>query len=102
MKLLRALLHETTESVEGSSTISKVLVKNGGGPTSLSPCIGCGVTFEDEEEDEDEDNPAVPANVTVSSSFITTPSISCLLGVIMSCGRKREKSDNIRRWGRKL
>lgn len=72
MKLLRALLHETTESVDGSSTISKVLVRNGGGPMSFNPSIGCGEKLEDEEDDD----PA--AHVTVSSSLILTPFIDSL------------------------
>lgn len=71
MKLLRPPLHETTASVDGSSTISYVFVKNGGGPTSFNPSIGCGEKLED---DEDEEAPP-PVHVTVSSSFTTTPSI---------------------------
>lgn len=49
MKLFLPRLHETTASVDGSSTISKVFVRNGGGPTSCSPSFGLG----EEEEDED-------------------------------------------------
>jgi len=64
---LRAPLHDTIESVDESSTISKVLVRNGGGPTSCSPSIGCGEKAEDEEDD----NPA--AHVTESSSLTLTP-----------------------------
>lgn len=74
MKLLRDELHDTMESVVGSSTISKVFVRNGGGPTSCKPSIGCGVTLEDED-----DEPAV--HVSVSSSLTITPSMPliCLL-----------------------
>lgn len=56
-------------SVEGSSTISNVFVRNGGGPTSCSPSIGCGEKLEDDEDDE----PTV--HVTTSSSFTNTPSM---------------------------
>lgn len=68
MKLLRAMLQETMESVDGSSTISKVLVRNGGGPISCRPSMGRGDKLEDED-----DEPA--AHVTVSSSFTLIPSI---------------------------
>lgn len=70
MKLLRALLHDTTESVDGSSTISNVLLRNGGGPTSCNPSIGCGVILEDEE-----DVAAAMPVISFSSSFTTTLSI---------------------------
>lgn len=69
MKLLRAVLHDTMESVVGSSTISKVFDRNGGGPTSCRPSIGCGVALEDED-----DEPAV--HVSVSSSLTLTPSMA--------------------------
>ncbi|KAE8124584.1 hypothetical protein FH972_019451 [Carpinus fangiana] len=48
MKLLRAPLHDAIESVDGSSTISKVLVRNGGGATSCSLSIGCGKKLDEE------------------------------------------------------
>lgn len=51
--------------VDGSSTTSKVLVRNGGGPTSCNPSIGCGEKLEDEDDDDDEP----PPHVTASSSF---------------------------------
>lgn len=44
MKLFRARLHDSTESVAGSSTISNVLVRNGGGPVSFSPGISTGAS----------------------------------------------------------
>ena len=77
MKLLRALLHETIESVNGSSTISKVLVRNGGGPTSCKPSIGWGVTDEEEEEKEEED--AVAVATSDSSGFTFSSSITDLI-----------------------
>ena len=40
MKLLLVELHETTESVAGSSTISYVLHKNGGGPFTFDIGVG--------------------------------------------------------------
>lgn len=83
MKLFRALLHETIESVDGSSTISKVFVRNGGGPASCKPSIGCGEKLEDDEED-DAAAAAVAAHVTVSSSFTLTPSIATLIGGVDS------------------
>lgn len=76
MKLLRALLHETMESVKGSSTISNVFVRNGGGPTSCSPSIGWGVMLEDDEEEEEE-HAAVPA-ATDSSAFTFSSSIALI------------------------
>ena len=42
MKLLLVALHDTTASVVGSSTMSYVLVRNGGGPPSWSASIGLG------------------------------------------------------------
>lgn len=69
MKLLRALLQETMGSVEGSSTISKVFERNGGGPKSCKPSIGRGDKLEEDEDDE----PTVA--VIVSSSFTITVSI---------------------------
>ena len=69
MKLLRALLQETMGSVEGSSTISNVFVRNGGGPKSCKPSIGRGDKLEDDEDDE----PTVPA--IISSSFTATPAM---------------------------
>ncbi|KAL9270299.1 hypothetical protein AKJ16_DCAP09335 [Drosera capensis] len=45
MKLSPVALHETTESVSGSSTISYVLFRNGGGPYSCIPSIGLGTIF---------------------------------------------------------
>lgn len=78
MKLLRALLHETMESVNGSSTISKVFVKNGGGPTSWRPSIGCGVMLEDDEEEEDDAPAAVPA--AIGSSTLTFSLSIVLIG----------------------
>lgn len=45
MKLLLALLQDTTSSVLGSSTISYVLVRKGGGPASCMPSIGWGGTM---------------------------------------------------------
>lgn len=42
MKLLLVALHDTTASVVGSSTMSYVLVRNGGGPPSWSTSIGLG------------------------------------------------------------
>jgi len=56
MKLFLASLQDTMESVEGSSTISKVLVRNGGGPTSCRPSIGCAEKLGDEGDD----GPGVP------------------------------------------
>lgn len=41
-KLEPSLLQETMWLVIGSSTTSNVLVKNGGGPASCRPSIGCG------------------------------------------------------------
>lgn len=72
MKLLRVLLQETMGSVEGSSTISKVLIKNGGGPISWSPSIGLTEKF-----DEDDEFVGVPAlqGIVPSSCFTFTPSI---------------------------
>lgn len=74
MKLFLALLQEITASVDGSSTISKVFIKNGGGPTSWSPSIGSG----DDDEEEDNDDPAaavVVVRVQSSSNFTSTPFI---------------------------
>lgn len=82
MKLLRALLQETIESVNGSSTISKVFVRNGGGPTSCKPEIGWGVTDEEEEEEE-EDAVAVAVAVATSDSSGFTFS-SSITGLIVS------------------
>uniref|UniRef100_A0A0A9FR11 Uncharacterized protein n=1 Tax=Arundo donax TaxID=35708 RepID=A0A0A9FR11_ARUDO len=45
MKLLLVTLHDTTVSVAGSSTMSYVLVRNGGGPPSWRPSIGLGWPF---------------------------------------------------------
>ncbi|KAE7997166.1 hypothetical protein FH972_001822 [Carpinus fangiana] len=45
---VRAPLHDAIESVDGSSTISKVLVRNGGGPTSCSLSIGCSEKLDEE------------------------------------------------------
>lgn len=73
MKLLRALLHETSESVAGSSTISKVFVRNGGGPTSCRPSNGWGA--KPGEEDDDDDEPIVH-ETTGSSSLTITPSMA--------------------------
>ena len=42
MKLLLVALHDTIGSVAGSSTMSYVLVRNGGGPGSCRPSIGLG------------------------------------------------------------
>lgn len=83
MKLLRAPLHETMESVDGSSTISKVFVRNGGGPASCNPSIGCGEKLEDDEEEDAAADGATCVTVSFSSSFIITPSIASLtdLGV---------------------
>lgn len=79
MKLLRALLHETMESVDGSSTISKVFVRNAGGPGSSNPSIGCGEKLEDdEEEDAAADVVVIYFTVSFSSSFTVTPSIASL------------------------
>lgn len=81
MKLFLALLHEITESDEGSSTISKVLIKNGGVPKSCKASIGCG------EEDDDAAPPPPPpvhaaallaveaVGVSSSSIFTMIPSI---------------------------
>lgn len=68
MKLFLAVLHEITESVEGFSTISKVLLRNGGGPTSYRPSTGCGG---DDEEDDD----APPQVVLSSFTCCFTPSM---------------------------
>jgi hypothetical protein len=57
-KLLPAWLQETTESVDASSTRSKVLVRNGGGPTSWSPSIGRGAPL-----------PPPPSSCSKSSAF---------------------------------
>jgi len=65
MKLFRASLQDTIESVEGSSTISKVLVRNGGGPTSFRPSIGCAEKLDDEGDD----GPGPPSSFTVFSSM---------------------------------
>lgn len=65
------------ESVNGSSTISKVFVRNGGGPTSCRPSIGWGVTDEDDEEEEDA---AVPVGTADSSGFTFSSSITALIG----------------------
>lgn len=65
MKLFRALLQETMESVDRSSTISNVFVKKGGGPTSCKPCIGCAEKVDEDEHDDDGDDDAA----VVSSSF---------------------------------
>ncbi|KAL5728733.1 hypothetical protein ACHQM5_001783 [Ranunculus cassubicifolius] len=64
MKLFRALLHETIESVNGSSTISNVFVRNGGGPISFSPSTGCGYIGSDEE-------PPPPPMISMKSSSLT-------------------------------
>lgn len=74
MKLFLPLLHEITESVEGSSTISYVLVKNGGGPISFNPSIGRGE--EDEAEPEASPPPLHGYTKLSSSNFTTTISIS--------------------------
>lgn len=71
-KLLRALLQETMSLVEGSSTTSKVLVRNGGGPTSCNPSLGCGKRLDVEDEGEEA---AAAANAIVSSSFTIPPFI---------------------------
>lgn len=65
MKLLRAWLHETIESVAGSSTMSNVFVRKGGGPESCNPSIGWGEEIEDE----------LPP-ISSSSSFTLTPSMA--------------------------
>ena len=41
-KLVPSLLQETILLIVGSSTMSYVLVRKGGGPTSWRPSIGCG------------------------------------------------------------
>eukprot|EP00268_Persea_americana_P006753 TRINITY_DN12432_c0_g2_i1.p1 TRINITY_DN12432_c0_g2~~TRINITY_DN12432_c0_g2_i1.p1 ORF type:complete len:145 (+),score=20.11 TRINITY_DN12432_c0_g2_i1:463-897(+) len=69
MKLLRAWLHETIKSVAGSSTMSNVFVRNGGGPASCSPSIGCGERVGDEQ---------LPP---MSSTFTFTPSMAFLLRI---------------------
>lgn len=69
MKLLRAWLHETIKSVAGSSTMSNVFVRNGGGPASCSPTIGCGERAGDE---------LLPP---MSSTFTFTPSMAFLLRI---------------------
>ncbi|MCI63897.1 hypothetical protein A2U01_0085154, partial [Trifolium medium] len=48
MKLSREALQETIGSVSGSSTISYVFLRNGGGPVSCNPSIGFGNLIEDE------------------------------------------------------
>jgi hypothetical protein len=53
-------------SVEGSSTISKVFVRNGGGPTSCKPSIGRGDKLEEDEPTE---------LAAIASTFTATPSI---------------------------
>lgn len=65
------------ESVDGSSTTSKVLVRNGGGPISCNPSIGFGVRFEPEEEDEElhDVEPTTLTYANVSSSFTLIPFI---------------------------
>lgn len=65
MKLLRAWLHETIESVAGSSTMSNVFVRKGGGPESCNPSIGWGEEIEDE----------LPP-ISSSSSFTLTTSMA--------------------------
>ncbi|PKI70649.1 hypothetical protein CRG98_008882 [Punica granatum] len=66
MKLFLPTLHHTTRPIDGSSTILKVFVRNGGGPASLSPSIGLGKSrvsqfwFAHEEEDEDDGPSQLP------------------------------------------
>lgn len=62
MKLLRARLHDTTESVPGSSTMSNIFVRKGGGPVSCNPSIGRGHKSGNE----------LPL---ITSSFTKTPSM---------------------------
>jgi len=62
--------------VDGSSTTSKVLVRNGGGPISCNPSIGFGVRFEPEEEDEElHDVEPTFMYAEISSSFTLIPFI---------------------------
>lgn len=73
-KLFLPLLHETTESVAGSSTISNVFVRKGGGPTSCNPSLGRG------EEEDDDEQPVVAVVLVddmnvISSSF--TVELAC-------------------------
>ncbi|KAK9105038.1 hypothetical protein Scep_021882 [Stephania cephalantha] len=76
MKLLRASFHETMASVEGSSTISKVFVRNGGDPISWILSIGRAI-----DEDEEEEEEAEPMKTTSSSSSST--SFSCSSSLIV-------------------
>lgn len=73
MKLLRAPLHDTIVSVAGSSTISNVFVRNGGGPTSCNPSIGRGDKFDD---DDDADTDTGPLTYVSSSSLTVTVNFS--------------------------
>lgn len=70
------MLHETIESVEGSSTTSNVLVRNGGGPTSCNPSIGLGIRVELEDEEEEHDVEPTFVYVNVSSSLTVIPFIN--------------------------
>lgn len=81
MKVFLAVLHEITESVEESSTISKVLIKNGGVPRSCKASIGCG------EADDDDAEPPGPAaeGASASSIFTLAPSITAILSEIWIC-----------------
>ena len=93
MKLLRALLHETMESVKGSSTISKVLDRNGGGPTSCRPSIGRGEVLKDEGEVEEEDAGTPSGFVFASSSSIA------LIGSSLIGDRKVNQCGNLKKDG---
>lgn len=72
MKLFLPLLHEITESVEGSSTKSKVFVKNGGALSSCRPSTGCGEKDEDAAPHAAAMLVAEAAGVSSSSAFTST------------------------------
>jgi hypothetical protein len=76
-KLLPANPQDTTVSVLGSSTTSKVLVRNGGGPSSARPSIGRGSPGPPAASDHDDDNcadaPREKSTKSQSNSSFTMP-----------------------------